>query len=96
MTSRSRDERAADERLRVAAEAIALLAERVGQELRAEGGPAYPDQKERGESPKSELIVDVTRVLSNNDKEAMMLAARAIPTDYTDKLDRVEIALRPF
>jgi hypothetical protein len=42
------------------------------------------------------LIVDVTRVLSNNDKEAMMLAARAIPTDYTDKLDRVEIALRPF
>ncbi len=54
------------------------------------------DQKERGETPKSELIVDVTRVLSNNDKEAMMLAARAIPETYTDKLDRVEIALRPF
>lgn len=54
------------------------------------------DQKERGESPKSELIVDVTRILSNNDKEAMMLAARAIPENYTDKLDRVEIALRPF
>lgn len=54
------------------------------------------DQKERGEAPKSELIVDVTRVISNNDKEAMMLAARAIPVEYTDKLDRVEIALRPF
>lgn len=54
------------------------------------------DQKERGETPKSELIVDVTRVLSNNDKEAMMLAARAIPSEFTEKLDRVEIALRPF
>lgn len=54
------------------------------------------DQMKRGEKPKSELIVDVTRVLSNNDKEAMMLAARSIPEAYTDKLDRVEIALRPF
>lgn len=54
------------------------------------------DQQERGEKPKSLLIVDVTRVLSNNDKEASMLAARAIPADYTDKLDCVEIALRPF
>jgi hypothetical protein len=40
--------------------------------------------------------VDVTRVLSNNDKEAMMLAARAIPEEYVNRLDRVEIALRPF
>ncbi len=54
------------------------------------------DQKERGETPKSELIVDVTRVLSNNEKEASMMAARAIPETHTDKLDRVEIALRPF
>ena len=54
------------------------------------------DQKERGETPKSELIVDVTRVISNNEKEASMMAARAIPETYTDRLDRVEIALRPF
>ena len=54
------------------------------------------EQVERGEKPKSELIVDVKRVLSNNDKEAAMLAARDIPDAYTDKLDRVEIALRPF
>lgn len=54
------------------------------------------EQKELGYAPKSELIVDVTRVLSNNEKEAMMLAARAIPPEYTDRLDRLEIALRPF
>lgn len=58
--------------------------------------PPTKDQVESGEKPKSQLIVDVTRVLSNNDKEAMMLAARAVPDTYTDKLDRVEIALRPF
>ena len=54
------------------------------------------DQIDTGEKPKSVLIVDVKRVLSNSDKEAAMLAARDIPETYTDKLDRVEIALRPF
>jgi hypothetical protein len=54
------------------------------------------DENERGEKPKSKLVVDVTRALANDDKEAMLLAARAIPQEYTDKLDRVEIALRPF
>ncbi len=54
------------------------------------------DENDRGEKPKSLLIVDVKRVLSNSDKEAMMLAARDIPADYTDKLAQVEIALRPF
>ncbi len=53
-------------------------------------------QKDAGEKPSSELIVDVTRVLSNNEKEAMMIAARSIPEKYTTKLDQVEIALRPF
>jgi len=57
---------------------------------------ATKEQNERGEKPKSELIVDVTRVLANNDKEAAMLAARAIPEGFTDKLDRVELAIRPF
>lgn len=57
---------------------------------------ATKDQNDRGEKPKSELIVDVQRVLARDEKEASMLAARAIPDGYTDKLDRVEIALRPF
>jgi hypothetical protein len=57
---------------------------------------ATKDQQDRGEKPRSVLVVDVTRVLARDDKEASMLAARAIPADYTDKLDRVEIALRPF
>lgn len=54
------------------------------------------DQLERGEKPKSVLVVDVTRVLANADGEASMLAARAIPAEYADKLDQVQIAVRPF
>jgi hypothetical protein len=57
---------------------------------------ATKEQQDRGEKPRSVLIVDVTRVLARDDKEASILAARAIPVDFTDKLDRVEIALRPF
>lgn len=54
------------------------------------------EEKERGEKSKSKLVVDVTRVLCRDDKEAAMLAARAIPEEYVAKLDRCEIAIRPF
>lgn len=57
---------------------------------------ATKDQAERGERPKSSLIVDVTRVLANSADEAGMLAARAIPTEYIDKLQQCDIAIRPF
>lgn len=54
------------------------------------------EQKDNGETPKAELIQDVKRVLAVDDKGALMLAARAIPTEYESKLELVEIALRPF
>jgi len=57
---------------------------------------ATKDQVERGDLPASELIVEVEQVLARSDKEALMMATRAIPEQYEDKLDQVEIALRPF
>lgn len=54
------------------------------------------EEMERGVKPKSELIVPITSCLANNEKEAMMLASRALPEKYTDKLEQVEIAVRPF
>lgn len=57
---------------------------------------ATKEQNDRGEKPKSELIVDVKRVLATNEKEVNMLATRDIPEKYLDKLDRVEVAVRPF
>lgn len=54
------------------------------------------DQAERGEEPKSELVVDVTRVLASDEREAGMHAARAIPSQFVDRLSQLDIAVRPF
>lgn len=54
------------------------------------------EQVKTGEKPASKLLIPITSVLANDEKQASMLAARAIPDAYTDKLDQVEIALRPF
>jgi len=35
-------------------------------------------------------------VLANDDKEVAMRAARAIPEEFLDRLDQVEIVVRPF
>jgi hypothetical protein len=45
---------------------------------------------------KSVVVTDVTRVLAASDKEVGMLAAKSIPDTYSDKLDDVEIVIRPF
>lgn len=58
--------------------------------------PVKTKEGEEEKPQRSKLLVDVTRILANNEKEAAMIAARAIPEEYVDKLDRVEIALRPF
>ena len=47
-------------------------------------------------TPKATLIVEVTRVLAATDAEVAMQAARSIPTDFADKLEECEIAVRPF
>jgi hypothetical protein len=55
-----------------------------------------PKSKKEGDESKSELIVPVTTVLAANKENAAMVAARAIPEKYIDKLDRIEVAVRPF
>lgn len=44
----------------------------------------------------SVILVDVKRVVATNDKAVAILAAREIPAEYLDKLEEVEIAIRPF
>ena len=48
------------------------------------------------ESKRSIVVTEVTRVLAASDKEVAMLAAKAVPDDYNDKLEDVEIVIRPF
>jgi hypothetical protein len=45
---------------------------------------------------KPQVLVPLTTILAKDEKQGQMLAARAIPEDYMDRLDSVEIAVRPF
>ena len=47
----------------------------------------------RRETP---LVVDVKRILANNEREVGVIAARSIPEEFTDRLDQIDIAIRPF
>jgi hypothetical protein len=43
-----------------------------------------------------ELLVKPTFLLAKSDKEVAMRAAREIPDSYLDKLDQIEVCVRPF
>jgi hypothetical protein len=45
---------------------------------------------------KSVLVVEPRTILATDENVAALKAARSIPEDYADKLDRVEVAVRPF
>lgn len=42
------------------------------------------------------ILVDPTTILAVDDKQVAITASRAIPESYLDKLDQVEICVRPF
>lgn len=56
-----------------------------------------PDlNKEKNKSKEAKLLVNVTNVLASSFETAKVLAARSIPEQYLDRLDEVEVAVRPF
>lgn len=57
----------------------------------------HPTEKQvKEEGLKSKLLVDMTTVLAADQQSVTMSAAMAIPTEYKDQLDQIEIAVRPF
>ena len=44
----------------------------------------------------AEVIVPPTAVLARDDAQAQLLAARSIPEDKLDDLDRLTVVVRPF
>lgn len=42
------------------------------------------------------LIVEPTTVLAADETQATLLAGRAIPEEFIDRLDRLTLAVRPF
>lgn len=56
---------------------------------RAEGSAGPPDQA-------PSILVPPRCVLARDEKQAYMLATRAIPESHADRLDEVDVAVRPF
>jgi len=57
---------------------------------------ASKEQAERGETPKSEILISPATVLATSPEQVSILASRAIPPTHVDKLDDIEIVVRPF
>lgn len=57
-----------------------------------------PTKKDRDEGAEtsSTLITAPTAILAKDEKVAALVAARSIPDKYSQKLDQVEIIIRPF
>lgn len=55
-----------------------------------------PDKKEAKEGVKSAIVIKPTTILAKSEKEVNFIAARSIPDDYADKIDQLDIAVRPF
>lgn len=53
------------------------------------------EQQDLGTYPKSEILVKPTVVLGS-EAEIPMVAARAIPNSHQDRLEDIEIVVRPF
>jgi hypothetical protein len=54
------------------------------------------DQGGNDTTPPSQIVLEPKTVLAENDKALAMRVAREIPAEYDDKLDLVEIVIRPW
>jgi hypothetical protein len=55
-----------------------------------------PSEEEIKEGKKAVLVADLTTILAKTEKDALIIVSRAIPEQYMDTLNQLEIALRPF
>ncbi len=53
-------------------------------------------QEEQGQRPESKLLVEPTRILARDEREALLTAAREIPVEFISRLDEVDVLIRPF
>lgn len=56
----------------------------------------HPTDKEFKDGGKTLIIVNKQTMLGKDDKQVGMKAVMEIPAEYKEKLDQVEIIVRPF
>lgn len=56
----------------------------------------HPTQEESEKGVVSTLVKPPTVLVATSDREAAIRAAREVPPELISKMDRVEVAVRPF
>lgn len=57
----------------------------------------HPEENKDGKFTEStKVLIEPKTTLAKDDKTAALLIARQLPEDCIDKLERVEIVIRPF
>ncbi len=57
----------------------------------------HPTKKQQEEQEtKAKLIVEPTTILAKDENSVLMTASMSIPVEYKDKLEQVDIVIRPF
>ena len=56
----------------------------------------HPLPKEKETGAQSKIVKEITTIIAHDLNAATLIAARSIPEDYTDKMERIEVAVRPF
>lgn len=54
------------------------------------------EQNDRGEQPKSIVLLNPTSILAGSEQEVSIMAARSVPVEHVDHLEDIEIVVRPF
>lgn len=55
-----------------------------------------PKKTDKKDAEKAKVLVSVTDVLAEDAQQATILASRAIPEAYLNRLSEVQLAVRPF
>ena len=58
--------------------------------------PTTQQDRDAGKKAKPVVLVDLKRVFAEGQQQANMMAVRDIPSEFVDKLEEVDIVLRPF
>jgi len=55
-----------------------------------------PTREQAKEGAKAVMVLPPKHIMAVNPDEVTLRAAKEIPEEYEDKLDRLEVAVRPF
>jgi hypothetical protein len=56
----------------------------------------HPTDKEEKKGEKSKIVIDPKTLLAATEHVATMQVIKKIPKEYDDRLEQLEIAIRPF